>query len=135
MPMLISTGKCPSPSGRKTSALSLAPSRIGMSTSFSIFILYRGSDALVSSRVATCSCTVPLNALAGGSNALRDQSLRLGRGRPATPRRPPPPPRGHNGGGELEEFPLLDHGVAADGAGKSEPRYKMKIEKDVDIPM
>src|SRR4051794_23563846 len=59
MPMLISTGKCPSPSGRKTSALSLAPSRIGMSTSFSSFILYVGSDGLVCLRVATCSCTVP----------------------------------------------------------------------------
>src|SRR6476646_6715927 len=59
MPMLISTGKCPSPSGRKTSALSLAPSRIGMSTSFSSVILYVGSDGLVCLRVATCSCTMP----------------------------------------------------------------------------
>src|SRR6201991_77989 len=59
MPMLISTGKCPSPSGRKTSALSLVPSRIGMSTSFSSFILYVGSDGLVCLRVATCSCTIP----------------------------------------------------------------------------
>src|SRR2546422_3153600 len=60
MPMLMSTGKCPSPSGRKTSALSLAPSRIGMSTSFSTLSRYCGSDCLLG--LWTCSCTVFPNA-------------------------------------------------------------------------
>src|SRR5262245_9182484 len=79
MPMLMSTGNCPSPSGRNTSALSLAPSRIGMSTSFSTFILYCGSDALVSLAVATCSCTVPRNGLPSTANAIRAQHARLRR--------------------------------------------------------
>src|SRR6516164_7308706 len=105
MPMLISTGKCPSPSGRKTSALSLAPSRIGMSTSFSIFILYRGSDALVSSRVATCSCTVPPTDLARASNAIREQGLGLCR--PDASRRAPPLARGLDHEAELGELAFL----------------------------
>src|ERR1700745_21749 len=117
MPMLISTGKCPSPSGRKTSALSLAPSRIGMSTSFSIFILYRDSDALVSSRAATCP--VPPNDLACAPNAIRERSLRLCRRRPDTSRRAPHLARGLDHEAELGEFALLVHGVAADAAGKS----------------
>src|ERR671930_141556 len=79
MPMLMSTGNCPSPSGRNTSALSLAPSRIGMSTSFSTFILYWGADALVSLAVATCSCTVPPNGLPSTTNAIRAQRVRLRR--------------------------------------------------------
>src|SRR5258708_20446152 len=119
MPMLISTGKCPSPSGRKTSALSLAPSRIGMSTSFSIFILYRRSDALVSSRVATCSCTVPPNDLSCASNAIRERSLRLCRRRPDTSRRAPHLARGLDHEAELGEFALLVHGVPPDPPGKS----------------
>src|SRR5262245_6568617 len=79
MPMLMSAGNCPSPSGRNTSALSLAPSRIGMSTSFSTFILYWGSEALASLGVATCSCTVPPNGLPSAPNAIRAQHLRLRR--------------------------------------------------------
>src|SRR5262249_21368215 len=127
MPMLISTGKCPSLSGRKTSALSLAPSRIGMSTSFSIFILYRGSDALVSSRVATCSCTLPPNDLARASNAIRERSLRLCRRRPDTSRRAPHLARGLDHEAELGELALLVHGVAADAAGKSALRAQDKL--------
>src|SRR6516225_8731227 len=127
MPMLISTGKCPSPSGRKTSALSLAPSRIGMSTSFSIFILYRGSDALVSSRAATCSCTVPPNDLACASNAIRERSLRLCRRRPDTSRRAPHLARGLDHEAELGEFALLVHGVAADAAGESALRAQGEL--------
>src|ERR1700730_2722882 len=119
MPMLISTGKCPSPSGRKTSALSFAPSRIGMSTSFSIFILYRGSDALVSSRAATCSCTVPPNDLACASNAIREQRLRLCRRRPDTSCRAPHLARGLDHEAELGELDFLIHCIAADAAGKS----------------
>src|SRR5258708_13697488 len=127
MPMLISTGKCPSPSGRKTSALSLAPSRIGMSTSFSIFILYRGSDALVSSRVATCSCRVPPNDLACASNAIIERSLRLCRRRRDTSRRAPHLARGLDHEAELGEFSLLVHGVAADAAGKSALRAQGEL--------
>src|SRR5215831_9299408 len=114
MPMLISTGKCPSPSGRKTSALSLAPSRIGMSTSFSIFILYRGSDALLCSGVATCSCTVPPNDLACAPNAIREQGLRLCSRRPDISRRAPHLARGLDHEAELGELAFLVHGVAAD---------------------
>src|SRR6266478_3696797 len=125
MPMLISTGKCPSPSGRKTSALSLAPSRIGMSTSFSIFILYRGSD--VSSRATTCSCTVPPNDLACASNAIRERSLRLCRRRPDTSRRAPHLARGLDHEAELGEFALLVHGVAADAAVKSALRAQGEL--------
>src|SRR5215831_8493218 len=125
MPMLISTGKCPSPSGRKTSALSLAPSRIGMSTSFSIFILYRGSDALVSSRVATCSCTVPPNDLARASNAIREQGLRLCR--PDTSRRAPHLARGLDHEAELGELAFLVHRVAADAAGESALRAQCEL--------
>src|SRR5215469_7173305 len=125
MPMLISTGKCPSPSGRKTSALSLAPSRIGMSTSFSIFILYRSSDALVSSRVATCSCTVPPNDLACASNAIREQGLRLCR--PDTSRRAPHLARGLDHEAELGELAFLVHRVAADAAGKSALRAQCEL--------
>src|SRR5215831_15535681 len=127
MPMLISTGKCPSPSGRKTSALSLAPPRIGMSTSFSIFILYRGSDALVSSRVATCSCTVPPNDLACASNAIREQGLRLCRRRPDTSRRAPHLARGLDDEAELGELAFLVHRVAADAAGKSALRAQCEL--------
>src|SRR5215470_3433252 len=127
MPMLISTGKFPSPSGRKTSALSLAPSRIGMSTSFSIFILYRGSDALVSSRAATCSCTVPPNDFACASNAIRERSLRLCRRRPDTSRRAPHLARGLDHEAELGDLALLVHGVAANAAGKSALRAQCEL--------
>src|SRR5215472_3629458 len=127
MPMLISTGKCPSPSGRKTSALSLAPSRIGMSTSFSIFILYRGSDAVVSSRVATCSCTVPPNDLACAPNAIREQGLRLCSRRPDISRRAPHLARGLDHEAELGELAFLVHGVAADAAGKSALRAQCEL--------
>src|SRR6516225_6290875 len=127
MPMLISTGKCPSPSGRKTSALSLVPSRIGMSTSFSIFILYRGSDALVSSWVATCSCTLPPNDLACASNATREQGLRLCRRRPDTSRRAPYLARGLDHEAELGELAFLVHRVAADAAGKSALRAQCEL--------
>src|SRR6516164_6160599 len=127
MPMLISTGKCPSPSGRKTSALSLAPSRIGMSTSFSIVILYRGSDALVSSRVATCSCTVPPNGLAFASNAIRQQGLRLCRCRSDTSRRAPHLARGLDHEAQLGDLASLVHSIAADAAGKSALRAQCEL--------
>src|SRR5262249_4021549 len=105
----------------------LAPSRIGMSTSFSIFVLYRGSDALVSSRVATCSCTVPPNDLACAPNAIREQGLRLCSRRPDISRRAPHLARGLDHGAQLVEFALLVHGVAADAAGKSELRAQCKL--------
>src|SRR6266700_1751544 len=127
MPMLISTGKCPSPSGRKTSALSLAPSRIGMSTSFSILILYRGSDALVSSRLATCSCTVPPNNLGSAPNAIREQSLRLRRHGYDASCRAPHLARGLDHEAELGDLALLVHGVAANAAGKSALRAQCKL--------
>src|SRR5260370_2138030 len=92
MPILIRTGKCPASSGRNTSALSLAPSRMATSTSFSTLILYLGSDALVSLRLATCSCTVASIALA--TDAIKPQGLRLQTPRPpphhTQPQTPPP---------------------------------------------
>src|SRR5919204_1052668 len=126
MPMLMSTGNCPSPSGRNTSALSLAPSRIGMSTSFSTFILYWGSDALVSLAVATCSCTVPPNGLPSTANAIRAQRVRLRRS-VRTSRRAPHLVRGLDDKAQLRDLAGLLHGVAANAAGKSALRTECEL--------
>src|SRR6478672_11519417 len=135
MPMLISTGKCPSPAGRKTSALSLAPSRIGMSTSFSSFILYVGSDGLVCLR-ATCSCTIPPQQLllfhdrpiaVGrliGTDRLSDDASRGGNARL---RASPYLVRGLDHQAELGDFPRDIHGVAADAAGETALRTQREL--------
>src|SRR5436309_10645048 len=118
MPMLIRTGKCPPSSGRKTSALSLAPSRMGRSTSFSILIRYWGSDVLVALLVATCSCTGRLHCLAQG----RYQSARPAatqRPRPDVSRRAPDFARGLDHEAQLGDLGRHIHGVSTDAAGKS----------------
>src|SRR3954468_19876982 len=136
MPMLISTGKFPSPSGRKTSALSLAPSRIGMSTSFSSVILYVGSDGLVCLRVATCSCTMPPpTAFVFPRSTDRSRPIdRYGwsehdasRGRNARLRVSPYLARGLDHQAELGDFPRDIHGVAADAAGETALRAQCEL--------
>src|SRR4051794_28761105 len=136
MPMLISTGKCPSPSGRKTSALSLAPSRIGMWTSFSSFILYVGSEGLVCLRVATCSCTIPPQQLLFfhdrpiAVDRLIDTarlSDNASRGRNARLRVSPYLARGLDHQAELGDFARDIHGVAADTAGETALRTQCEL--------
>src|SRR5215470_8018037 len=101
MPMLISTGNCPSPSGRNTSALRTAPSRIGISTSFSTLSLWVGSDGLVCLRVATCSCTVTPSVT------------------PITLSRAPHLARGLDHEAQLGDLACDVHGIAADAAGEA----------------
>src|SRR5262245_4239113 len=117
MPILMSTGKFPAPSGRNTSALSLAPSRIGMSTSFSTFILYWGTDALLSLRVATCSCTVPPNGwpsrpTLARTAATEEREYGASGGAPDLA-------RSIHDKAQLRNLAGFVHGVAADAAGKS----------------
>src|SRR5215471_11324622 len=109
MPMLISTGKCPSPSGRNTSALSRAPSRIGTSTSFSTFILWMGSDSLAALRV-TCSCTLPPDSFV----------VLLLRG-------PPHLARGLDDEAQLGDLARNVHGIAADAAGEAALRAQRQL--------
>src|SRR3954469_8634610 len=114
MPMLISTGNCPSASGGNTSALSLAPSRIGPSTSFSIVILYRGADASLSLRVASCSCKGASQWLAVALNAIRRQDVRLCRRYKGAERT--------NNGGRMKAAVVTEQGLALREIAQPKPK-------------